>query len=758
VTAPSTATTYTANFDTQYQLTTAVNPTNGGSVSPVTGGFYNANTVVPISATPNSGFNFSNWTGNVADPNSANTTVTMSAPQSVTANFVPATVQVTVGTSPGGLSFTVDSTLYTSTQTFTWNVGSSHNISTTSPQSGTPGTQYLFNNWSDGGAISHSVTAPSTTTTYTATFDTQYQLTTAANPAAGGTVSPTSGGYYNANTVVPISASPNSGYSFSNWTGNVADPNSASTTVTMTSPQSVTANFSVITPVQITVGTSPSGLSFTVDGNTYTSTQTFTWDIGSPHTIGTTSPQAGSPGTQFAFNNWSDGGAISHGVTAPSMATTYTATFDTQYQLTTAANPSNGGSVTPASGGYYNVNTVVPISASPNPEFAFSNWTGDVGDPNSANTTVTMTGPQGVTANFAATTVQVTVNTNPAGLSFTVDSVTYTSSQAFTWNIGSPHTIETSSPQSGIPGTQFVFNNWSDGGAISHGVTAPSTATTYTANFDTQYQLTTAANPSNGGTVSPTSGNFYAANAVVPISASPNSGYSFSNWTGNVADPNSANTTVTMSGPQSVTANFAVVNDFSISASPSSLTIAQGGSDSSTISTAVTAGTAGTIGLVVTGVPTGASASLNPTSVTAGSSSTLNVSAGTAAPGMYTLTVTGTEGTVMHSTTVTLNVTAPPPDFSLSVSPSSRNIRAGKNTSYTVTITPSNGFNGSVTLSASGVPANTTTRFTPNPATTSSTFQLKTATNTPTGTFTITITGTSGSLTHTTTASLTVRP
>ena len=69
----------------------------------------------------------------------------MNAPESVTANFVPATVQVVVGSSPAGLSFTVDSTTYTSTQTLTWNVGSSHTISTPSPQAGAPGTQSVFN-------------------------------------------------------------------------------------------------------------------------------------------------------------------------------------------------------------------------------------------------------------------------------------------------------------------------------------------------------------------------------------------------------------------------------------------------------------------------------------------------------------------------------------------------------------------------------------------------------------------------------------
>jgi hypothetical protein len=101
------------------------------------------------------------------------------------------------------------------------------------------------------------------------------------------------------------------------------------------------------------------------------------------------------------------------------------------------------------------------------------------------------------------------------------------------------------------------------------------------------------------------------------------------------------------------------LNDFSISATPTSLTSAQGAGGSSTISTAVTSGSAQTVNLSVAGGPTGASASLNPASVTAGGSSTLTVNAGTAAAGTYTLTVTGTGASATHSTTVSLTVTAP---------------------------------------------------------------------------------------------------
>ncbi len=87
------------------------------------------------------------------------------------------------------------------------------------------------------------------------------------------------------------------------------------------------------TALQVTVQTSPSGRTFTVDGTNYSSAQTFSWSSGSSHTIGTTSTQSGATGTQYTWSNWSDGGAISHSA-SPSSNTTYTANFTTQYFLT----------------------------------------------------------------------------------------------------------------------------------------------------------------------------------------------------------------------------------------------------------------------------------------------------------------------------------------------------------------------------------------------------------------------------------------
>src|SRR5665648_580670 len=75
--------------DDKVTLTMAVNPSGGGTTSPAVGAHpgYTENQVVNINATPATGYHFVNWTGDVANLNSASTTVTMNANKTVTANF-----------------------------------------------------------------------------------------------------------------------------------------------------------------------------------------------------------------------------------------------------------------------------------------------------------------------------------------------------------------------------------------------------------------------------------------------------------------------------------------------------------------------------------------------------------------------------------------------------------------------------------------------------------------------------------------------
>ena len=100
-------------------------------------------------------------------------------------------------------------------------------------------------------------------------------------------------------------------------------------------------------------------------------------------------------------------------------------------------------------------------------------------------------------------------------------------------------------------------------------------------------------------------------------------------------------------------------SDFSLSLSPGSASVAQGGSATSAVSTAVTSGSAESVSLSASGAPSGVSVSFSPNSVTSGGSSTLTATVGSSvAAGSYPITVTGTAATGSHSATYTLTVTS----------------------------------------------------------------------------------------------------
>jgi hypothetical protein len=98
----------------------------------------------------------------------------------------------------------------------------------------------------------------------------------------------------------------------------------------------------------------------------------------------------------------------------------------------------------------------------------------------------------------------------------------------------------------------------------------------------------------------------------------------------------------------------------------------------------------------------------------------------------------------------------PTPDFTMAASPASAAVAQGSSVSDTITITPQNGFSGSVALTASGLPSGVTATFSPSSTTGTSTLTLTASSTATTGAATVTIKGTSGSLTHTATVNLTV--
>jgi hypothetical protein len=193
--------------------------------------------------------------------------------------------------------------------------------------------------------------------------------------------------------------------------------------------------------------------------------------------------------------------------------------------------------------------------------------------------------------------------------------------------------------------------------------------------------------------------------------------------------------------------------DFTVGVSPGSQTVTQGTSATYTVTVGAVNGFSGAVSLSQSGLPNG---TFSPSSINGSGSSTLTVTTSAIAPGSYPFTITGTSGATTHSVQATLVVQAAAAgDFSISASPTSQRIPATSSTTFTVTITPSNGFSGPVSLSASGFVVGLSGSFSPNPATSSSTFTVvSNNVHTGRGRIMLTITGTSGSITHSTTVSI----
>jgi hypothetical protein len=147
-------------------------------------------------------------------------------------------------------------------------------------------------------------------------------------------------------------------------------------------------------------------------------------------------------------------------------------------------------------------------------------------------------------------------------------------------------------------------------------------------------------------------------------------------------------------------------------------------------------------------------------SFTAGSGLTVTAppNGNIAPPGYYMLFILNNLGVPSVARFVQLTQGAQSPDFSLSATPPSQSVAVGGSTTYTVTVTPSGGFSGAVSFSASGLPTGATASFSPMTVSGSgsTTMTVMTAGSTPVGSSTLTITGTSGGLSRQTGVTLTV--
>src|SRR5256885_1376009 len=196
--------------------------------------------------------------------------------------------------------------------------------------------------------------------------------------------------------------------------------------------------------------------------------------------------------------------------------------------------------------------------------------------------------------------------------------------------------------------------------------------------------------------------------------------------------------------------------DYTLSLSPTALTIGQGATGNTTVTITRTNFT-GAVTLSLGSAPAGVTGSFDPGTPT-GTSSTLTVSVGPAvATGVYNLTVNGTGSPGNRSTPLTLTVSEAP-DYTLSLSPAALTVDPGATGTTTVTIARTN-FTGAVTLSLGNAPSGVTGSFNPAaPPGTNSTLTVGVGAAVAPGVYNLTVGGTGSPGNRSTPLTLTVSP
>jgi subtilisin family serine protease/predicted pyridoxine 5'-phosphate oxidase superfamily flavin-nucleotide-binding protein len=254
----------------------------------------------------------------------------------------------------------------------------------------------------------------------------------------------------------------------------------------------------------------------------------------------------------YHFANWT-GTAFDAGKIASSTSAATTVLMDADYtvianfarnEYTLTVNTVGSGSVTKSPNqATYHYGDVVQLTANSAAGWSFGTWDGGLGT--TSPVTITIVGDRTITATFTQDMYTLTINTVGSG------SVTKSPNQA-TYHYGDAVQLTANSAAG------WSFGTW-DGGL---GTTSPVTITivgnkTVTATF-TQDMYTLNISTVGGGSVAKSPDKTtYAYGEVITVTATPNSGYTFVNWTenGSVVS-SSAGYNFTLNGNRNLVANF----------------------------------------------------------------------------------------------------------------------------------------------------------------------------------------------------------
>ena len=220
-----------------------------------------------------------------------------------------------------------------------------------------------------------------------------YTLTASANPAEGGSVSPSSQ-QYDSGDVATVTATPSSEYVFQSWSGS-ASGSSLSTTVTMDSDKAVVANF-VKKKYALTIN---------VEGEGSVTEKVIKAGVATDYNSGTVVELTAVPEGEWLFVEWTGDltGSENPKEITIDKAKTVTAVFvKKQYPLTIEIEGEGTVSEKVIKQGLatdYNSGTIVELTAEPTGDWEFVEWSGDItSTENPAQ--ITIDGPKTVKVKF----------------------------------------------------------------------------------------------------------------------------------------------------------------------------------------------------------------------------------------------------------------------------------------------------------------------------------------------------------------------
>jgi Divergent InlB B-repeat domain/Cohesin domain/Dockerin type I domain len=345
-----------------------------------------------------------------------------------------------------------------------------------------------------------------------------------------GSVTPNNTGpYFHYGEVVSLAATPDIGYSFSSWSGNLSGSTNPGI-LAITGNMTVTATFTQ-DQYTLTITISPVG-SGSVNKNPDQGTYTY----------GTNVTLTANANIGWTFSSWSGDAA---GVANPTTVNmtgnkAITATFTQNiYTLTTTLIGS--GTVTKNGTGSYHYNDVVNLTANPSPGWSFDHWSENL--TGSANpTTLTVTGNMFVTATFTQNIYTLTTQVDGNG--------------HINLNKSAPYHYGDIVQFTAVPDTGWTFDHWSNG---LTGTSNPTTLTitgdvTVVANFTRNVYTLTINKIGNGNVVNNGTGSLHYGD-IVTMNAQADPGWTFNQWSGNLTGSTNP-TTLTITSNMIVTATF----------------------------------------------------------------------------------------------------------------------------------------------------------------------------------------------------------